>query len=139
MAYAPYTSAELAELRKIASEAQPSPVVHKLLATLTFVEAERDALWAQAEGLGEFSAQVMAERDKAKADLERLREAARALVESLASDHGRRPWGCRECGALATRTGADLGYCDGCDPGGFTSDHTHAPALRTLRAILEAP
>lgn len=70
---------------------------------------------------------------------ETLRQAARAMVEALASDHGARPWGCRECGTLATRTGADLSYCDDCDPGGFTGDLSHAPALRALRALLEAP
>lgn len=82
-------------------------------------------------------AEARAERDDAQADLTQIREAARELVEALASDHGARPWGCHECGVLATRTGADLSYCDDCDPGGFTGDLSHAPALRTLRKLLE--
>lgn len=61
---------------------------------------ELDEAKAQAEGLGEFAAQVMAERDTARAALAQLREVARALLDALLVDDG--PSVCEDCNQIAT-------------------------------------
>jgi hypothetical protein len=51
MAYAPYTTEDLAWLRRLATKIDLDVRVHHLLATLAQVEAERDALRAERDAL----------------------------------------------------------------------------------------
>lgn len=97
---------------------------------------------AQAEGMAEFAALKMEERDAAEAKLKALREAAGALVADLESSQGDWPRHCDapRCRRLATLSDGDLLTCDehqGDLVAGDIEDLSYAPALRALRAALK--
>ena len=94
-----------------------------------------EAMWAHIVDMEKRAAKAESERDA-------IREAAQALVDALESTHGDWPRFCDapRCCCLAMHDDGDQVACDehqGMLVDGDVEDLSYAPALRTLRALLE--
>ena len=110
----PYSAEELAELRTTTEHHDPSGMTRRLLATLDAREAERDA----------------------------MADAVRALLADVESPHGEKMDFCDapRCRCLAMYNDGDMAACDehqGILVAGDIEDMSYAPAVRTLRAMLD--